>query len=594
MKLGTRILSFIIVMIFIVMAGTGFSYIALENSQTKIEFISDQLFKLDDLTEKLIINMTLSQRDMMVAAALRDEGQIWRSAGSALAFHKGYKELIDLVNTNFEGEKRTELLDLLNQTRNHYRDLFAELVTAAGLLAEQRFDEGSEKVIEVAAITQKVNVLVISLKDEVEILLNGAILEIKEASNRVIGLMLSIFGGALLLLIVNIFNVRYIVSNLSRILGLTDALARGDLRHKLDIKSRDELGNLATNFNLAVDSLRSFYSSVQDSVGESANMKETVSGDTQKTMLSLNEMSKSVTQVATQTEELDTHLENSTYATGKIMEGIEMLLEQIKTQSTSIEELATGVEQMVASIVSVARISEERKDGAEGLRGLTGQGMDRMEQTNVKIQSIAGNVGDMLEAIELIDNISMQTNLLSMNAAIEAAHAGDAGKGFAVVADEIRKLSELAAENSNSIGDTLKKTVQEIQELLRLSDTTSDALGEMKLGIEAVTDSLSEISSTMSELSHSAGNMGNYLEKIRETTSSVREGSGEMNSKVVEINSSTHNIKGISHDVLDSVKEIGARITGINTSMDSLQDSVSMLMQKIDNLQSESKRLQVE
>ncbi len=594
MKLRARMLSFIIVLIIIVMLGTSISYIALENNQKRMNFISDQLFELESLTEKLIVNMTMSQIEMMIAAALRDEKKIRLSSDYALNFHTVYHELIDHINNNFEESTRIKLLELLYNTRQHYRDLFAELVTAAGLLAENRLVEGSEKVLEVAMITNKMTLLVDSLKDDVKVLLDSAVIGINKSSNRILFLMFVIFSGSLLLLIVNIFNVKYIVNTINKILGLTDALAKGDLRYKLDIKSKDELGNLANNFNLAVDSLRSFSSTVKDSVSESANMKETVSGNTQDTQISLDQMSDSVTKVTFKTGELDNHLKKSSHATKEIMDGISLLLEQITTQSTSIEELTKGVEEMVSSIVNVARITEKRQNGAAGLIQITGLGMEQMELTTVKIQSIADNVGDMLEAAELIDTISMQTNLLSMNAAIAAAHAGDAGKGFAVVADEIRKLSELTAENSNSIGETLKKTVSEIQELLTLSGTSSDSLTEIKTGVNEVTNSLSEISSSMSELSNGAENIGGGLETICDTTFAVRERAGEMNLKVVEINSYTVSIKGASDEVLDSAKEIDNRISGINTSMNSLQCSVGMLMGKIDTLHNETKNLKVE
>ncbi|OQY32246.1 MAG: hypothetical protein B6241_11625 [Spirochaetaceae bacterium 4572_59] len=123
-----------------------------------------------------------------------------------------------------------------------------------------------------------------------------------------------------------------------------------------------------------------------------------------------------------------------------------------------------------------------------------------MESTNQTILQTASRIDAIQEMLEVINNVASQTNLLSMNAAIEAAHAGDSGKGFAVVADEIRKLAESTQENANAIGRDLSEIVDKINATTELGRQSKDAFGKIEQKVEVFVDAFREISSSLKKL----------------------------------------------------------------------------------------------
>jgi methyl-accepting chemotaxis protein len=172
------------------------------------------------------------------------------------------------------------------------------------------------------------------------------------------------------------------------------------------------------------------------------------------------------------------------------------------------------------------------------------------------VKNVSSQSEHLLETNEIIDAIASQTNLLAMNAAIEAAHAGEAGKGFSVVSDEIRKLAENSAEQSKVIESDLKKVVETISTIVDASAKADDAFGAVTKQIKEANGLIQEIRMSMKEQNEGSRQVLEALDEIQNITFQIRDGSLEMNQGASMILKEMSRLEDISRKVQKSTQDI--------------------------------------
>jgi iron only hydrogenase large subunit-like protein len=225
---------------------------------------------------------------------------------------------------------------------------------------------------------------------------------------------------------------------------------------------------------------------------------------------------------------LQEHINSASGLVEKITKLVHELNANIDSQATAVNQSSAATERMIGSIKDTSDISLNKQEAIKELIDNAAQGQESMRGTIQSVQGISQSVDGIAEAIKIISAIAANTNLLSMNAAIEAAHAGEAGRGFAVVANEIRRLSESTRENSRNISLTLKNIIDGIAVTSRQSGDTDSRITEMSKEINSFAETMTGLIATFNELSAESGDITAALDSLQNQSKTVKTGYAEI------------------------------------------------------------------
>ena len=222
-------------------------------------------------------------------------------------------------------------------------------------------------------------------------------------------------------------------------------------------------------------------------------------------------------------------------------------------QGSSVEQSSAAVQEMIAAIENMNGLVSSRKDLVDTLYGNTSEGADALNRTLESIQGVYDGVGRIREVVETINGVTSQTDLLAMNAAIEAAHAGDAGKGFAVVADEIRKLSEQTGENSKSIAKDLLSIAEEIQDTRDVSKDTGNRMEQIIARLKKVALSFEELAAAMNQMTTGTREIQHTLDSMLTSTQALQDSSNSVSSIIDSITAFYDDLHNLSKENMKAI-----------------------------------------
>ena len=364
----------------------------------------------------------------------------------------------------------------------------------------------------------------------------------------------------------------------------------GDLTVKINTESKDEAGRIAKYFNETISKIRENFISIRDNTEEIVQADIAMSANMEETAAAMHEIASNISSVKSQTVTSSEIAEHTIKTVNGMVDLQNNLNHHIESQTRNITESISSIEGMVEQIKEVFDLVKKNINAVDNLESQTQKLQDITTKNRETSKEIFERSDALLQASEVLEGIASQTNLLAMNAAIEAAHAGESGKGFAVVADEIRKLAEESGVQSKKITDVLqwlREEISVIAEACDLSDrevaTSFNLTLSVKKQEESVLRTMESQNAANEKVLESTRAIKEKAEIVSQTSKEMLNASQSVIETTYKLNEVTELINGSMNEMAAGSSEINNAIQGINNEIVQITDNLNILSQNVGN-----------
>ncbi len=330
---------------------------------------------------------------------------------------------------------------------------------------------------------------------------------------------------------------------------------------------------------------------LKSAAAETADVKNSLVTSAEETSAAISSIRKNIGLLLKNTEKMGGTVSENVAAIEQITANINSIDKQIVEQAAMVEESTASIVEMVSSLESVNQIIKKKTKAVKNLAQAMKDGNDASAETDeVFNREVTERIGDISEMAEVIQSIASQTNLLSMNAAIEAAHAGEAGKGFAVVAEEIRKLADNAAQNSANISRSIKDIEDGIINTGKVAEKKVAAFIIMDREIGETRNAFSEIASSVEELAIGGEQIQKAMIVLQDVSENIKNATSQMADGSRHAAESQLELKQLSDTVTEEMLQIESGSDEIAAAAGEMVPYSSSLDIIVDELEKETEK----
>lgn len=346
----------------------------------------------------------------------------------------------------------------------------------------------------------------------------------------------------------------------------------GDLTRRISIDSKDEIGEMSGYFNLTLDTFKTMVSLVQKQSSTLKDVGVTLSTKMTGTAVAINEITSNIQSIKNQMLNQSASVTETSATMEHISKGIDRLNQLIEDQSANVTESSSAIEEMMANINSVTLTLIKNTENIQKLSESSEAGKNVLDKITVAIRTVAKESEGLMEISQIIQGIANQTNLLSMNAAIEAAHAGESGRGFAVVADEIRKLAESSSSQTKTIGSVLKKISESMNVIIHFSEEVVSRFAVIETEVKTVAEQEEGMRRAMEEQSEGSKQVLEAITILNEITQKVRASSMEMLTGSNQVSEEAKNMNSITQEITSGMNEMASGADSVTIAINTVND----------------------
>ncbi|MCL1815528.1 MAG: methyl-accepting chemotaxis protein [Treponema sp.] len=368
----------------------------------------------------------------------------------------------------------------------------------------------------------------------------------------------------------------------------------GDLTRSIIINSKDEFGNLAHYFNQTLIKIKNLVINIRKEAGVLSDIGNDLASNMNESAAAVNEITANIQSIKGRIINQSASVSETHTTMEQVVNNINKLDELVKKQSTNVSRASNAIEEMASNIQSVTSTLANNAANVHTLRESSEAGRSGLQEVAENIQEISRQSEGLMEINSVMKKIASQTNLLSMNAAIEAAHAGDSGKGFGVVAGEIRKLAESSGEQSKTTDVVLKKIKGSIDKIMKSTEIVLTRFEAIDSSVKVVSDQEEKIHGSMEMYGVRSKQIVEDTVEVNEITKQVGTSSHEMYEGASEVIKESNELEKVTQEIALGMNEMASGADEINIAVHQVNEISVKNREGIENLMKEVERFKVD